>query len=358
MKTIIRLSIIFFVLITSNVFSQTPEISNELNQWNTDGNLVNENHFIGTQNDYPIKFKCNNIERLRIDPDGKVGIGLCNPTAKLDVLGNVVFRNNLSLTGLSNSNDVYNSLLIIDSSGNVFKTSISEISEASYLTKYCSEGPILNPTWTNGENKIFVACPQVNVGINTSNPRVNLDVIGTTYSNSLKIGGVDPLTSTIRFHMKVSGNPNNSTTQFLIESEQQELLKLNYQGLLETRSQIIDINNSSATPLTIKNGNQKLLQLDNNGLLHARRIKVDADSWADFVFDNSYKPMTLSELKSYIDKNKHLPGVPAESEIIEEGVDLIEMNRILIQKVEELTIYILEMNEEINILKDKNNGNE
>jgi hypothetical protein len=113
MKAIIQISIFFSVLITSKVFSQTPEIANELNQWNTDGNLVNENHFIGTQNDYPIKFKCNNIERLRIDPDGKVGIGLCNPTAKLDVLGNVVFRNNLSLTGINTSNNLNNSLLIV-----------------------------------------------------------------------------------------------------------------------------------------------------------------------------------------------------------------------------------------------------
>ena len=61
MKAIIQISIFFSVLITCKVFSQTPEIANELNQWNTDGNLVNENHFIGTQNDYPIKIKCNNI---------------------------------------------------------------------------------------------------------------------------------------------------------------------------------------------------------------------------------------------------------------------------------------------------------
>jgi hypothetical protein len=353
MKAIIQISIFFSVLITCKVFSQTPEIANELNQWNTDGNLVNENHFIGTQNDYPIKFKCNNIERLRIDPDGKVGIGLCNPTAKLDVLGNVVFRNNLSLTGINTSNNLNNSLLIIDSSGNVLKTTISEISEASYLTKYCSEGPIQSPTWTNGENKIFVACPQVNVGINTTTPRVNLDVLGTTYTKSLKIGGVDPLTSDVRFHMKATGNSSSLATQFLIESEQQELLNLNYQGLLISRSQIIDVNNTTTTPFIIKNPNQKLLQVDNDGLLHSRRIKVDADSWADFVFDDNYYLMPISELQLFIETNKHLPNVPSEKEVIENGVDLFEMNKILLQKVEELTKYLIIQQQEIDSLKEK-----
>lgn len=340
-----KLTIVFISLIVFSfrVSSQTQET----NQWNTDGNVITDENYIGSQNDYPIKFKCNNVERLRISPDGKIGIGICTPDAKLDVLGNVLFRNNLNLTGLTNSSFINNEILVIDSAGTIYKSTMSEIANASYALKNCIEGPILDPTWSNGENKIFVACPQINVGINTSEPRVNLDVIGTTYSNSLKIGSVDPLTSNIRFHMKTNASINSTADQFLIESTQQELLKLNYQGLLTSKSQIINVGNSNLTPLIISNSSQKLLEVDNNGLLHSRRIKVDAASWADFVFDEDYKLITINELKNFIECNNHLPNIPSEKEVLKNGIDLLDMNIMLLQKIEELTLYILDLEKRI-----------
>lgn len=347
MKSKVTSTLMFFLVLTSQFEAQTPEI----NQWNTDGNITTEDHFIGTQNNNPLKFKSNNIERLRISPDGKVGIGICTPTAKLDVSGDVLFRNNINFTGLSTTSNSNNEILIIDSLGVVSKSSISEISNAIYSTKYCDEGPIFSPTWSNGENKIFVACPQVNVGINTSQPRVNLDVLGTTYTNSLKLGAVDPLNSIVKFHMKTIAPSNSIAVQLLIESEQQELLKLNYQGLLTSKCQIIHTGNANVTPLIISNSSQKLLQVDNDGLLHARRIKVDADSWADFVFDENYKLMPISELKKFIENHDHLPNIPSEKEVLETGIDLLEMNKLLLQKIEELTQYIINQHEEIETLK-------
>ena len=352
MKTLYHFAIFFIVFLSNTAISQTPENPNEINTWHTNGNLITDDHYIGSQNDYPIKFKCNNVERLRISPDGKVGIGICTPNAKLDVLGNVLFRNSVNLTGLTNSNFISNEILVIDSIGTIYKSTMSEIANASYASKNCIEGPILNPTWSNGTNKIFVACPQINVGINTNEPRVNLDVIGTTYSNSLKIGSIDPLTSNVRFHMKTNAPINSIADQFLIESTQQELLKLNYQGLLTSRSQIIDLGNSTTIPFIIKNSSQKLLQVDNNGLLHSRRIKIDADSWADFVFDESYYLMPISDLKKYIELNNHLPNVPTEQEVIENGIDILDMNKTLLRKIEELTQYVIFQQAEIENLKE------
>ncbi len=333
------------------VFAQSPGSGIGVNQWKTNGNFADENHFIGTKNDFPIKFRTNNIERLRISPDGNVGIGISDPIEKLDVLGNVLFRNNLILPGIQNSNITSNQPLFIDGNGVVYKGTINQIAEVVYQPKLCIDGPIPSPTWSNGVNKIYVACPQVNVGINTSLPRVNLDVQGISYTNSIKIGTVDPLTSTVRFHMKSNALPSSTSTQLLIESEQQQLLSLNYQGLLISRSQIIDVSNNLTTPFIIKNSSQKLLQVDNNGLLHARRIKVDTDSWADFVFDKEYYLMPLCELKNFINENNHLPNVPSEKDIIANGIDLGEFNKLLLQKVEELTRYILIQQDEINELK-------
>lgn len=69
--------------------------------------------------------------------------------------------------------------------------------------------------------------------------------------------------------------------------------------------------------------------------------------WADFVFDKNYKLRTLSEVSEYIKLNKHLPDVPSTAEVNKEGIDLAQTQAILLQKVEELTLYVIEQNKKI-----------
>jgi hypothetical protein len=93
-----------------------------------------------------------------------------------------------------------------------------------------------------------------------------------------------------------------------------------------------------------------------NGIF-TEKIKVavkTSASWSDFVFDKSYKLTPLIELESYINKNKHLPGIPSADEVVKEGLDLAAMDAKLLQKVEELTLYMIEMKKENNELKKKN----
>lgn len=82
------------------------------------------------------------------------------------------------------------------------------------------------------------------------------------------------------------------------------------------------------------------------GTIGARKIKVAQSTWADFVFDNDYCLPSLSELEKYIDKHRHLPGIPTAEQVEKEGVDLGEMNVKLLQKVEELTLYLIEIKKE------------
>lgn len=65
-------------------------------------------------------------------------------------------------------------------------------------------------------------------------------------------------------------------------------------------------------------------------------------AWPDYVFKPSYNLMPLSEIKTYIDLNHHLPEMPSEKEVADKGVDLGEMNKLLTKKVEELTLYLVE----------------
>lgn len=83
------------------------------------------------------------------------------------------------------------------------------------------------------------------------------------------------------------------------------------------------------------------------------RLQVVQDDWADFVFEPGYMLPTLKDVEQYINKNRHLPDVPTTSEIREKGIDVGEMNRILLQKVEELTLYMIEQQKMINALQAK-----
>lgn len=76
-------------------------------------------------------------------------------------------------------------------------------------------------------------------------------------------------------------------------------------------------------------------------------------SWPDYVFGDNYNLPSLSELEQYIRINKHLPGVPTAQAVKGDGLSVGEMNAILLKKVEELTLYVIELKKEIEVLKDQ-----
>jgi len=96
-------------------------------------------------------------------------------------------------------------------------------------------------------------------------------------------------------------------------------------------------------------------KLDVAGTIRAQEIKVELTGWADHVFDKDYKLPSLQEVKSHIEKHKHLPGIPSEKQVLEEGVNMGEMQAKLLQKIEELTLYVIQQQNEIDELKKKLN---
>jgi hypothetical protein len=84
------------------------------------------------------------------------------------------------------------------------------------------------------------------------------------------------------------------------------------------------------------------------------KVKVaikGTSNWADYVFGKNYNMLPLSDVESFITKNKHLPGIPSAEEVVKNGVDLAEMDAKLLEKVEELTLYIIQLQKEVNALK-------
>ncbi|MDP4209186.1 MAG: hypothetical protein Q8928_10270 [Bacteroidota bacterium] len=89
-------------------------------------------------------------------------------------------------------------------------------------------------------------------------------------------------------------------------------------------------------------------KLDVNGTIRAKEVKVTLEGWSDFVFKPSYKLKPLSEVEQYINKNGHLPEVPSETEVKQNGVNVGDMQAKLLQKVEELTLYVIEQEKKMN----------
>ena len=84
-----------------------------------------------------------------------------------------------------------------------------------------------------------------------------------------------------------------------------------------------------------------------NGKIRAQEIKVEATPWPDYVFSKSYQLPTLQETEKHIKENGKLPGIPSAAEVKANGIDLGEMNAKLLQKIEELTLHVIEQNKKI-----------
>ena len=90
------------------------------------------------------------------------------------------------------------------------------------------------------------------------------------------------------------------------------------------------------------------------GNINSREVKVSVDAGADFVFEKDYNLLSLQEVEKFVTENKHLPEIASAKEMQKEGIHLSEMNIKLLQKIEELTLYVIEQNKRIELLEKKN----
>ncbi len=123
----------------------------------------------------------------------------------------------------------------------------------------------------------------------------------------------------------------------------------------------LEVNRELTKAFTITNTELKedVFMIWGNGTVNTKTIYAEAVKvrpvtigtyWPDYVFDDTYKLMSIRELEKFIQTYNHLPDVPTKSDVLENGIDVYEMNVILLKKIEELTLYTIMQQKQINLL--------
>lgn len=141
-------------------------------------------------------------------------------------------------------------------------------------------------------------------------------------------------------------------TNFRIYNKSQEDIFQIYESNDNVQVKMPKINTFLTIGTNSFNDNGDLYNLTVNGKMRAHAVKVYTD-WADFVFEDTYILPSLEEVEKHIKENGHLKDIPSAADVEDNGIELGEMNKLLLQKIEELTLYIIELNKEIELLKSK-----
>ncbi|WP_212005974.1 hypothetical protein [Chitinophaga sp. HK235] len=88
-------------------------------------------------------------------------------------------------------------------------------------------------------------------------------------------------------------------------------------------------------------------RLEVNGTITGTRLQITKSGWSDFVFQDGYHLPSLTEIEAFIKKNKHLPDIPSEEQVKANGIDVGETQAKLLQKIEELTLHLIELNNKV-----------
>ncbi len=275
--------------------------------------------------------------------NGKVGIGTINPDAMLHISsGNIGVK----------SQYAYSIFEAIDAQLDI--TSSSDGTWGSTINFIEGNGASNTDVWSISRqttNGIGNSSLRINYG--TTNNHINPNVITFNANGNVGIGTTDPQD---KLQIKGRLTLSEASSMYISPDMTQEGLTGHYIGtyswgeghkpiVIRNTVNSIIINTNGSVGIGTANTRSFKFAVDGKAVFEEVVVEM-SDSWADFVFEDNYNLMSLKNLDQFIQVNKHLPEIPTTAEVEENGISIGEMNAKLLQKIEELTLYVIELKKE------------
>jgi hypothetical protein len=254
-----------------------------------------------------IHFRISNSDKMILTNSGSFGIGTTSPVGRVDISS---AGNQLRLSGGTVAGGVW-----------------TNVQDILYLAD-----------WNTGTKGLNINMTSGNVGLGVSSPSTKLSFGASVQARLLSL--YDQPTDWYGFgiqgyQMRLQVGTANARFSFFAGDN----------------SEVMTVQGSGNVGIGTTSPNQKLTV---NGTIYGKEVKVDLNvPGPDYVFEKDYRLPSLDEIKSYVDQHKHLPEVPSAKEMELNGINVSEMNMILLKKVEELTLYLINATNEIKMLNQK-----
>ncbi len=326
--------------------NEAKSVALDAQNWSKTGDAGTNSstNFVGTTDAQPLIFKTNGKERLKIGSDGVPTIITDDFSVASGTIQFSAYDNNYSIIG-----GAYNGTLKFNSPIHQFFTNGIERIRINLLGNMGIGTPSPN-------EKLHVIGNITSSGIVTANSYLRTDFYRALNNNLLFSYGNVP--NEVRLG---SGDPLDYTAIF---SGAQERLRISASGESKFKGNVkvqtvtghLAVGDFDGVGLSTPAGYRLIVQ---DGIL-TEKIKVALKSslldWADYVFEPDYKSkmMSLEEVEKFTLENKHLPNVPSADDMVKKGLDVVQTSKMFMEKIEELTLYMIELNKEIKALKAQN----
>lgn len=353
-------------------FSQSGQVQMNFRQlFNAQANGWNVGYVSPTTSDFYIfggetaafRLYTSSTERMTVLSTGNVGIGNTNPGAKLDIIMTSTAQQALKLKSVASQT-----------------TSTFEIQDAAGAAVVQ-----VRPTDGSTYGQTVLS---INQGNKTNNPAISVSNIGSGVSgivfNQAGGGSVElsefnltPIWRYTNKHAKFHVENNafdNSPESFLFSHGNQPATGtlMTLLGQAGQTGDMLRVKNGASTDVfrvtapgggyyadavsiattNIPSGYK--LAVGGNVIAEKVRVKLQSSGWPDYVFEEKYPLPSLKETEQFILQNKHLPGVPSAAQIEKEGLDLGDGQAVLLKKIEELTLHVIELDKKVEKLSKEN----